>query len=140
MRNAAKNASACGKAGEAFGMIAIEVLIHIEQPVFVICCALCDLDAEMVKDRAGSVHVDPAPVQFVRIEDGMSYAGRVVEDEIGRFGVLAVANADHPMPLGEVGFRIRGVVIAAILRGRPGLQRHQNGMSSSQLLQQVIQG
>ena len=80
------------------------LLIHIEQPVFVICCALRDFDAEMIKDRAGSVHVDPAPVQFVRIEDGMSHAGRVVEDEIGRFGVLAVANADHPMPLNEVGF------------------------------------
>ena len=87
-------------------MIALELLIHIEQPVFVICCALRDFDAEMIKDRAGSVHIDPAPVQFVRIEDGMTHAGRVVEDEIGRFGVLAVANADHPMPLREISFRI----------------------------------
>ena len=93
----------------------------------------------MVVDRSFSIHIDPPGVQFIRVNHRMAHAGRVVEEKIEPVGVLPIADAEDPMPLGQIGFRLRRVVqiVAAVLGGRPRLQRHHDGMARSQHLLQA---
>ena len=90
----------------------------MKRAVRVVGACAGDFNAVMIVYPARAVHVDPARVQLRFIQQAMADARGVVEEKAAAVLRQLIADADHPVALGEVGFRGGriGGVVAPVLR------------------------